>query len=153
MFEISIPANIRIPVPHYHRDWEETVYGMEGTTTFTVAAKRVDVVPGETLFIPRGVVHGFVNETQGTTKMLCVLTPGVRGPEYLREMAAALEGSAPPDPKKLGDIMNRHGLIPAPAGLMRGPIFRVGPDATYKLHYGIFRPGAGNTFRIHADWA
>jgi quercetin dioxygenase-like cupin family protein len=116
MFEISIPANIRMPVPHYHRDWEETVYGIEGTTTFTVAGKRVDVARGATLFIPRGVVHGFVNETQGTTKMLCVLTPGVLGPEYFREMAAALEGSAPPDPKKLGEIMNRYGLIPAPAG-------------------------------------
>jgi len=116
MFEVTIPANIRMPVPHHHRDWEETVYGMEGTTTFTVAGKRVNVAPGETLFIPRGVIHGFVNETEGPTKVLCVLTPGVLGPEYFREMAVAMEGPAPPDPKKLGEIMNRYGLIPAPAG-------------------------------------
>ena len=74
-----------------------------------------DVAPGETLFIPRGVIHGFVNETEGPTKVLCVLTPGVLGPEYFREMAVAMEGPAPPDPKKLGEIMNRYGLIPAPA--------------------------------------
>lgn len=116
MFEVSIMAKARMPVPHYHRDWDETLYGIEGTTTFTVAGARVDVGPGETLFIPRGIVHGFVNETQGTTKMLCVLTPGVLGPEYFREMAAAIEGGAPPDPKKLGEIMNRYGLIPVPAG-------------------------------------
>ncbi len=55
MFEVTIPSNIRMPVPHHHRDWEETVYSTEGTTTFTVAGKRVNVAPGETLFIPRGV--------------------------------------------------------------------------------------------------
>ena len=114
LFEVTVQANARVPVPHHHRDWEETVYGLEGTITFTMAGKPVDIPPGGTLFIPRGVVHGFVNKTQAPAKILSVLTPGVLGPEYFREMAAALGGGAPPDPKKLGEIMNRYGLIPAP---------------------------------------
>jgi quercetin dioxygenase-like cupin family protein len=101
IFEVSIPANIRMPVPHHHRDWEKTVYGMEGTTTFMVAGNRVNVAPGETLFIRAAVIHGFVNDTEGPTKMLCVLTPSVLSPEYFREMGIAMEGPAPPDPKKL----------------------------------------------------
>lgn len=68
MFEVSIPANIRMPVPHYHRDWEETVYGMEGTTTFTVAGKRINVAPGETLFIPRGVIQASSTRRKGRQK-------------------------------------------------------------------------------------
>lgn len=115
LFEVIVPANARVPVPHYHRDWEETVYGLEGTITFTVAGKPHDIGPGETLFIPRGIVHGFVNKTQSRAKILSVLTPGVLGPEYFREMAEAFSADAPPDPKKLGDIMNRHGLVPAPS--------------------------------------
>jgi quercetin dioxygenase-like cupin family protein len=115
MFECVIPPNSKVPVPHYHRDWEETVYGLEGVTTFTVAGERKDVKPGDVLFIPRGVVHGFVNETQANAKILSVLTPGVLGPEYFRDIAAAVSGPTPPDPKKLGEIMQRHGLIPAPA--------------------------------------
>jgi quercetin dioxygenase-like cupin family protein len=114
MFECLVPPNAKVPVAHYHRDWEETVYGLEGTTTFTVAGERKDVKPGDVLFIPRGVVHGFVNETQANAKVLSVLTPGVLGPEFFREMSAAISGSTPPDPKTLGEIMNRHGLIPAP---------------------------------------
>jgi quercetin dioxygenase-like cupin family protein len=114
MFEVVVPPNSRMPVPHYHRDWEETVYGLEGTVSFTVAGERVEVGPGDDLFIPRGVVHGFINETQATAKMLCVLTPGVLGPEFFREMSALMAGGAPPDPAKAGEIMKRHGLIPAP---------------------------------------
>jgi quercetin dioxygenase-like cupin family protein len=114
MFEVVVPPNSRMPVPHYHRDWEETVYGLEGTVSFTVAGERLEVGPGDDLFIPRGVVHGFINETQATAKMLCVLTPGVLGPEFFREMSALMAGGAPPDPAKAGEIMKRHGLIPAP---------------------------------------
>jgi quercetin dioxygenase-like cupin family protein len=114
MFEVLVPPNAKVPIAHYHRDWEETVYGLEGTMTFTVAGERKDVKPGDVLFIPRGVVHGFVNATQANAKMLSVLTPGILGPEYFREIGAAIAGPAPPDPKKIGEIMQRHGLIPAP---------------------------------------
>jgi quercetin dioxygenase-like cupin family protein len=61
-----------MPVPHYHRDWEETVYGLEGIVTLTVAGKRIELRPGDTVFIPRGVEHGFVNETLDPAKMLGV---------------------------------------------------------------------------------
>jgi quercetin dioxygenase-like cupin family protein len=114
LFEVMIPPNSRMQVPHYHRDWEETVYGLEGIVTWMVAGKRIEVGPGDDLFIPRGVVHGFVNETQAIAKMLCVLTPGVLGPEFFREMAVAVGGSVPPDPARMVEIMKRYGLIPAP---------------------------------------
>ncbi len=114
MFEVIIPPNCRVPVPHHHRDWEETIYGLEGVTTWTVSGKRVNVEPGNDLFIPRGIVHGFANETQHVTKMLCVLTPGVLGPEFFREMSALMVGPTPPDPVKMSETMMRHGLIPAP---------------------------------------
>jgi quercetin dioxygenase-like cupin family protein len=114
LFEVMIPPNSHMPVPHYHRDWEETVYGLEGIVTWLVAGKRIEVGPGDDLFIPRGVVHGFVNETQAIAKMLCVLTPGVLGPEFFREMALTVSGSVPPDPARIVEIMKRYGLIPAP---------------------------------------
>ena len=115
MFEATVPPNARMPVPHFHRDWEETLYGLEGTITLTVAGKRIELKPGDSLFIPRGVVHGFVNETQSPGKMLAVLTPGILGPEFFREIGAIVGSSAPPDPAKMAACMNRHGRIPAPA--------------------------------------
>jgi len=36
MFEVVIPPNSRMPVPHHHRDWEETIYGLEGVIALGV---------------------------------------------------------------------------------------------------------------------
>jgi len=113
MFEMTLQPNARMPVPHYHESWDETVYGLRGTTTWRIDGKDVDVLPGETVFIKRGVVHGFTNRTAEPATCLCTLSPGVLGPAYFREMAALLVGGAP-DPAKMKETMLRYGLIPAP---------------------------------------
>jgi len=113
LFRMTVPPAGRMPVPHYHRNWDETVYGLDGTVTFTVAGVPHAIAAGETLFIPRGTVHGFDNRSGAEAICLCLLTPGVLGPEYFREMAAAIAGG-PPDPEKMKAIMLRHGLVPAP---------------------------------------
>jgi quercetin dioxygenase-like cupin family protein len=59
MFEFTVPVGAEVPVPHYHKAYDETIYGGEGVVTFTVEGKPVDIGPGETCFIPRGAVHGF----------------------------------------------------------------------------------------------
>ena len=112
LFEMTVPPSGRMPVPHYHRDWDETVYGLTGVVTFTVNGTPRDIGPGESLFIQRGVVHGFDNRSGATATCLSVLTPGVLGPEYFREIAA-LVAAGPPDEAKMREIMLRHGLVPA----------------------------------------
>jgi quercetin dioxygenase-like cupin family protein len=118
LFEFDVPAGARVPVAHSHDGYEETVYGLEGTLTWTVEGDRVEVGPGEVLCIPRGAVHRFENEGEGTATTLAMVTPGVLGPGYFRELAAvareAAEAGAPPDPAHLGEVMLRHGLTPAP---------------------------------------
>jgi ABC-2 type transport system ATP-binding protein len=111
MFEMTCPPGGRMPVPHYHRDWDETIYGLSGVVTFTVDGKQVEIGPGDTVFIRRGVVHGFDNRSAASARCLCVLTPGVLGPEYFREIGAELAADTPPDPAKLRTIMERHGLF------------------------------------------
>lgn len=68
------------------------------------------------LFIPRGIVHRFDNPRDADAKMLAIVSPGILGPNYFREIAAVLKASAggPPDPAALVDVMRRHGLTPAP---------------------------------------
>lgn len=111
MFEMDVTSAGRMPVPHYHRDWDETVYGLRGSLTFQVDGKPVTLAPGDVLFIPRGTVHGFENRSGMLATCLCVLTPGVLGPEYFRELSAAVAfGKA--DPAMLREIMLRHGLVP-----------------------------------------
>ena len=105
-----------MPIAHSHDAYEETIYGLEGTLTWTVDGRQVDVGPGEALCIPRGVVHRFDNEHDDDARMLAIVTPGILRPDYFREMAAVVEAAAggPPEPAALAEVMRRHGLTPAP---------------------------------------
>ena len=117
VFEATIRARGRMPAPHSHDGFEETVYGLEGVSTWTVDGTAVDVAAGEALCIRRGAVHHFDNHGDVDAKALCIITPGVLGPDYFREVAAVFAQSAggPPDLARIGDVMRCHGLTPAPA--------------------------------------
>ena len=67
-------------------------------------------------WITRGVVHHFDNTHDVDAKALAVVTPGILGPDYFREVAAVFEAAAggPPDLAAIAAVMSRHGLTPAP---------------------------------------
>lgn len=113
VFEFSVPAGAKVPVPHYHEHFDETIYGLSGIITFTVEGKMIDIAPGETCFIPRGAVHGFNNLKQEDAKALAVITPALLGPIFFKEVAAILNAGGPPDVEKIKLVMTKHGLIPA----------------------------------------
>jgi quercetin dioxygenase-like cupin family protein len=114
IFEMTLQPNARMPIPHYHDRWDETIYGLSGTTTWRVDGRDIDLAPGETVFIKRGMVHGFTNRTSGPATCLCALVPGVLGPQYFRDIAGLLAAGTP-DPARMKETMLRYGLIPAPS--------------------------------------
>ena len=116
VFEFDVPAAAKVPIAHSHDAYEETIYGLEGALTWTLDGERTEVGPGEVLCIPRGVVHRFENERGDDAKVLAIVSPGVLGPDYFREMAAVVEAATggPPDPAALAEVMRRHGLTPTP---------------------------------------
>ena len=116
VFEVDVPADARMPAPHSHDGFEETVYGLSGRTTYTVAGETTEIGPGDSICIPRGVVHGFVNGGTEEARFLAIITPGIFGAAYFREVAEVLAAAAggPPDQALLGEVMRRHGLTPAP---------------------------------------
>ena len=112
MFEFAVPAGAKVPLPHYHEHYDETIYGLEGVITFTVEGKRVDIARGESYFIPRGAVHGFNNLRVDNARALAVITPALLGPNFFRECAEIVNAGGPPDIEKLKMVMNKHGLVP-----------------------------------------
>ena len=117
VFELSLPSAQRLAAPaHSHDHYDETIYGLEGVSTWTVDGKPIDVGPGQALCIPRGAIHRFDNNGRQDVKALCVITPATIGPQYFREAAAVINAAAggPPDGAKMAEIMIRHGLTPAP---------------------------------------
>jgi quercetin dioxygenase-like cupin family protein len=116
VFEFDVPAGAKVAAAHSHNGYEETIYGLEGVLTWTIEGTPTDVGPGEALFIPRGAVHHFDNTRDVDAKALAIVTPGILGPDFFREVAAILDAAAggPPDLAALSVVMRRHGLTPAP---------------------------------------
>ncbi len=116
VFQCYVPANSRMPAPHSHDGFEETIYGLEGVTTWTIDGKTVEVGPGEAVCVQRGQIHGFENHGSIDATFLAIATPAVFGPAYFREIGDVLAASAggPPDLAAIGEVMRRHGLTPAP---------------------------------------
>ena len=113
MFEFNVPVGAKVPLPHSHKQYDETIYGVEGVITFTVEGKPVHIGPGESYFIQRGAVHGFNNLKQKDAKALAIVTPALIGPDYFKETAAIVNAVGPPDVENLKAVMAKHGLIPA----------------------------------------
>lgn len=114
MFEYRIPARARVPIPHSHEAFDETVYGLDGVTAATIDGRKVSIERGDVVFIPRGIVHHIENLGDADARGLSVVTPGVLGPGYFREVAAVLRGGGPPNLALIAEVMRRHGLRPVP---------------------------------------
>jgi quercetin dioxygenase-like cupin family protein len=115
VFEFDVPAGARVPVAHSHDAYEETIYGVEGALTWTVDGVETQVGVGEALCIRRGAVHHFENAGEVDATALAIVTPGILGPDYFREIAETVAAaSGPPDPAAIAAVMLRHGLTPAP---------------------------------------
>jgi quercetin dioxygenase-like cupin family protein len=114
IFEFAVPAGSKVPVAHSHDGYEETIYGLEGVLTWTIEGTRTDLGPGDVTCIPRGVVHRFDNAGDVDAKALAIVTPGILGPGYFRDVAEILATGGPPDFAAVAAAMRVHGLTPAP---------------------------------------
>ncbi len=114
LFEFDVPVGARVAAAHSHDGYAETVYGLEGVLTWTVEGTPIEVGPGQAQLIPRGAVHQFENRADVDARALAVVTPGILGPDYFREVAAVLDAAVggTPDLAALGEVMRRHGLTP-----------------------------------------
>ena len=112
LFEFDVPAGSMVAAAHSHDGFEETIYGLDGALVWTVEGEPNEVGPGDLLCIPRGAIHQFTNRGDLDAKALAIVTPGILGPDYFREVAAILDAAAggPPDFAALGEVMRRHGL-------------------------------------------
>jgi quercetin dioxygenase-like cupin family protein len=116
VFEVAVPVDAMMPAPHSHDGFEETVYGLEGTTSYTIDGEQVEIGRGDAVCVKRGSVHGFVNSGTTDAKFLAIASPGVFGSSFFRDIGGVLAESAggPPDRDAIGEVMRKHGLTPAP---------------------------------------
>lgn len=122
VFEVTVPAGQKLAAPAHRNDaYEEIIYGLEGTLTWTIDGQPVEVGPGQAVCIPRGAIHRFDNFGNIEAKQLSVITPPIMAPAYFREARDVVNAAAggPPDVARMMEVFRRHGMTiaaPAPAG-------------------------------------
>ena len=47
MFEFYVPTEAKVPLPHYHESFDETIYGLEGVMTFTKGGEIIELEKGQ----------------------------------------------------------------------------------------------------------
>jgi mannose-6-phosphate isomerase-like protein (cupin superfamily) len=111
LFELTIPPLVHVPMPHIHRKYDETIFGVDGIMIWTLGDKPTEISPGCTLSIPRGTPHFYANLSGKTARILCLQSPGILGPEYYHEIASYWSAGRP-DLAGIGAVMSRYGVVP-----------------------------------------
>jgi mannose-6-phosphate isomerase-like protein (cupin superfamily) len=96
------------PPLHVHGREDEIFRIVEGRFRLRVGAETFDAGPGDTLFLPRGVPHGFVNSGDGTGRLLIVLQPGGFERFFLDVAAQGLQ--VPADMGRIAELAAGYGL-------------------------------------------
>lgn len=97
------------PPPHYHSNEDETFYVLEGRVGFLVNGEWHEVGPGDSAFMPRGVVHTFKNVGDRPCRMLITTTPS-GFEKFFARCAEEFARSAKPDMSRLIEIGAEHGI-------------------------------------------
>jgi len=86
------------PPPHRHLAEDELFYVLEGAVTFTMDGETRVVGAGESVFVPRGAAHSYVNSAETTARMLAIYTPAGMEGWFLEVCTPVSDTSASPPP-------------------------------------------------------
>lgn len=66
---------------HTHPEMDEIIYVLEGSMTQWLEQEKKELKPGDSIYIPRGVVHGCINHSLAECEFLAILSPAkITGP-------------------------------------------------------------------------
>jgi quercetin dioxygenase-like cupin family protein len=79
-----VPPGVGIP-RHAHAHWDEVIYVLDGGGIVTLNDERVPLQKGATIFVPKGVWHGF--ENPDTELFILWLAPAPGQAEFFRAIS------------------------------------------------------------------
>lgn len=109
-FEIRV-GYLDGPPLHIHSVQHETFHVIEGELTVKVGDELVEAKAGEFLFIPKGVIHAYVNLKEGTiARAVGNLAPGGFD-KFVEELSQYQATASPPDMARVREISAKHNQV------------------------------------------
>jgi quercetin dioxygenase-like cupin family protein len=75
MFVSEFPPGVGNPFLHVHNSYEEMFYVLQGEIEYRLGSDRVRACTGDSVFVPPGTPHKFVNVGNGRAVHLVVVAP------------------------------------------------------------------------------
>ncbi len=94
------------PPLHIHPQQDEFFHVLEGNYRFQVGEERLPAVPGDTIFLPRGVPHAFI-QLSDKARMLVTYQPAGDMEAFFQETA---QWAAPPSKEEVARVFRAHGM-------------------------------------------
>ena len=76
LVDFTLASDGHGPPPHKHETFDEIYHVLDGTLTVTIGSEQHTAPAGSSIFIPRGVVHTFVNNGDVPARFLFLMSPG-----------------------------------------------------------------------------
>jgi quercetin dioxygenase-like cupin family protein len=100
------PSGWSLP-PHIHTDAAETIHVVAGEFQMEVDGRAIRLGPGETVHVPRGVVHSGANVGSGQGQRVLIFSPA--GMERFFLEAGSATPEQPPEPASVLAAARSHG--------------------------------------------
>ncbi len=94
------------PPLHIHPEQDEFFHVLEGNYRFQVGDETFPAAVGDTIFLPRGVPHTFIQLTE-RARMLVIYQPAGDMEGFFRETA---QWMAPPSKEEVARVFRAHGM-------------------------------------------
>ena len=117
--EVVIPKGAGEPPPHTHTREDESYYILEGEFAFRIGGETVEAGPGDHVWLPRGVEHGFELKTE-QARALITMTPADLEHFFRQLSKPAPSATLPPPPEEPPDyggvaaLMEEYGVKLSP---------------------------------------
>jgi mannose-6-phosphate isomerase-like protein (cupin superfamily) len=101
----TLDPGVAIPV-HHHEKAEQVLFVLSGHGKVSLAGREVDVGPGTTVHVPKGIAHGVANTSEEPMSLLETTSPpGFQ--ELFRKLAKLSE----PEPEDIARIGAQHDIV------------------------------------------
>jgi mannose-6-phosphate isomerase-like protein (cupin superfamily) len=96
------------PGAHFHRNFSESFYILDGTVTLYNGENYLDATEGDFLYVPEGGVHGFGNNTGEPASMLILFAPGYPREKFFTEIQEIVQSDKTPTDEEWTEFFARH---------------------------------------------
>jgi quercetin dioxygenase-like cupin family protein len=108
MFRYEMAPKAGGPAAHFHRTFSESFFVLDGTVRLFDGERWVDATKGDFLYVPRGGIHAFTNDSDEPASMLILFAPAPARERYFRELAELADSGRQLTPEERTEFLAKH---------------------------------------------